>query len=327
MKLSPAKKLARLKRQAAYRRKIDLAAGNASNIPTLPRVNNDYAAQIQTLKAVIKKWKPPGVYKPSKTESLALQKLKKEAYRIEKKIGGVIPRPHMPAKYKSKTEYERAYSKLSEYITGKASIQIGKPGKEFSISVKDVLEDKKKIARYEKRRKNFYGKVLDKEAVYGGKGLGVPVRAQAAMLYNKGKGTIFETLLNPQSIEYKTFASEAQYKGVIERIEKQSQKEYWEEKTQRFKDNFLIALRKIVPTTEIYTQLEAIIEAMNLKQFMEMYYRSWETLAAIFANSPEEIEALGGIFNIVNNAIQTIAYFEKEYKLEGNDDEKIYGGL
>ena len=266
-----------------------------------------------------KQKKPPAPkkYKPSASQREQMSKLRKRAYnkeyRLRKKYGLSAPRPQGTRSWWTKEEFDRQMRAL-EYYTKRGNykaVKIGPKGSEFYVLTNDIERIERLQDEANKQRAEFYKGVAGQTVISGGQEIGQTVEERMKMLDPNYLRRMYSTILNPQTFEKEGFTSMEQLQKYIDRLEKQANPEYWENKREQFYQNFVSALYNLQSYSGVSAEpLIQILDQMSIDQFVELYYRASEDLAMVFVNSPPEalarFENIAAIFQRVRQDMEAV---------------------
>lgn len=228
--------------------------------------------------------------KISKAKQQQIQKLEKSARaksrRISKKYNYNLP---VPTKSDISTTKElNAYVKKLKEYTNRNYMKFVNIGQIYAPQEK-VKELLKANEEYVRKREEFYSKIKDKPFVTasGETETTIDKYAKTAAVTTKNK---YFQFLNPQTIDLDTYTDISQIEKKLERLQRQSTDEYWEEKTDRFKENFKNSLTIIQENTGLYTMdIFEEIDDMTSEEFLNMYYRTDELTSVFNWTDPESL--------------------------------------
>ena len=259
----------------------------------------------------------PKKYKPKKQTQEKISKLKRQAYNKEyklyKRYGIKAPRPETTRTYKSRDDLKRQMRSLERYLrdTSTAPVKIG--GNEgFYITSREYANAQELMNQVNKMRMENYGGIFGGRILAGGKLQTETVEQQAAKFGDRWNN-IYSSLLNQQTFESDTIQTREQFERILERLQKQSDPEYYQKKNEQMYNNFIEALTNISDRSGI--DASALIEkirGLNLHDFIELYYRAADDLTAVFFNSPTRLDDLRFVQSLFTDIAEDIRLLEEE---------------
>lgn len=201
----------------------------------------------------------------------ANRRIKAKQSRLKAKGFDVILPTKQPKEFNSKKQIEK-YLEEQNKISKTRYYYNRKTKKLLPASDYGRLQDA--IMRRNRLVKERYGEALESEFTTAGRPTGNTVGAIARSLKAVRLGnTKFDPLL-PRNLTANDIRDEKHLQELLDRYNQQAQEEYWQERDERLKQNYIKSLSTaygdIVP--EEVKELQEKLKNMDLQEFMKAYY-------------------------------------------------------
>lgn len=245
-------------------------------------------------------------FTPPKAERAEMSKLRKRVrdkqYRLKKRYGIEAPKPTGTRSWQTEGEFQQQMAELRTYLDPNTAkpVKMGSGEGTFYITREQYERAQELLDQYQRERYDFFREAGVSKVLAGGK-----EQVETVYEHAEKRGTaynnIYYTLLNPQTFEPDTFTSAEQFQKWLNRLEYQTNPEYWEAKQQTMYDNFIGAIETISQRSGVdASDLMEAIRRLSVPEFVTLYYRAADDLAQIFYNTPDKLDDLNHIKRIFN---------------------------
>lgn len=201
----------------------------------------------------------------------ANRRIKAKQARLKAKGFDVTLPTKQPKEFKSKKQIEKYIEEQNKI--SKTRYYYNRKTKKL-LPASDYGRLQELVMRRNKLIQERYGEVLESEFTTAGRPTGNTVGAIAGSLKAVRLGnTKFDPLL-PRNFTANDIRDEKHLQDLIARYDQQAQEEYWQEKDERLKQNYIESLSTAYGDTrpEEVEKLQEKLNRMDLQEFMKAYY-------------------------------------------------------